>query len=296
MTDSIKDRVEEGENLPYQVQGSSSNTALNIASKSSLDNEGARVANASVEEGGSRTIISYQTTELDWKLLPPLPAPQEAKHKEFRCGSFVLGGAASLCFVAVLSAFGLSNAQSNIADSIFVAAVSSLFFVELLCLLAIYHKDPGVVKRSPFTCHPIPPQVQPYVRSYIQTHQQQPNKSNGENDALVQEMVPAPSELYISMQDENNSDNGEDLSSIDTYCVRCLVWRRGKKKYFHCNTCQRCVSHYDHHCNVFGRCIAGRLPFQGNLPLFYMAVGASVLLYATTAIGLAWKLGTGGLI
>lgn len=280
MTEVTKDRVD--------GEGSSSNVGLDTSPRSSLIDK----KDETIEEGGSRDTASNQETEIDWKLLPPLPAPEEAKHKEFRCGSCILGGVAAMCFVAIQSAFGLLNhAQANGTASFFVITVSVLFLIEILCLTTMYYKDPGVVKRSPYTCHPIPPQVQPYARSYMQRHQQ--NQLNVENNELVQETVPMPSELYISMDDENTQD-GQEI--VDTYCVRCLVWRRGRKKYFHCNTCQRCVAHYDHHCNVFGRCIAGHLPFQGNIPLFYLTIGASGLLYGTTAIGLAWTLlGMGGM-
>lgn len=67
-------------------------------------------------------------------------------------------------------------------------------------------------------------------------------------------------------------------SGNDTFCIRCLVWRRAgadaasargverarqrrrwkKSHAHHCSVCQRCVKDFDHHCGVLGRCISGR--------------------------------------
>jgi hypothetical protein len=96
------------------------------------------------------------------------------------------------------------------------------------------------------------------------------------------DMHPPPTELYISHPDDDNQD---------TFCVRCLVWRKSKPetKYFHCAVCQRCVEYFDHHCSVFGRCIAGTA-WKGNYKYFVTIAVVGMLAYWTTAIALAWSL------
>lgn len=228
---------------------------------------------------------------IDWKLLPPLPTPTDRKQKEFQRGAATIGGSAFICIVLVHGSFSLwsGEIQRN-SDTwlAFIVAVYAVATLELLFLFAMYYVDPGVVKRSSLTCYPIPAQVQPYIRSYIQQQQEQ-HQSEQTEYPLETHLVPPFAELYIQ-SGEANERGGE---TGELYCVRCLIWRRGKRKYFHCTTCQQCVDNYDHHCGVFGRCIAGRLPCQGNLPFFYLIILTGGLLYWITVIALAWMFGSG---
>jgi hypothetical protein len=97
-------------------------------------------------------------------------------------------------------------------------------------------QDPGVVKRSPETCFPLPPKVADLIEA-------------GATSEQIQQL---------------GNLHGEKGS----FCVRCLVWRGGDNvQPHHCSTCQRCVTHFDHHCGVFGRCIAGD-GLRGNMGFF----------------------------
>lgn len=166
--------------------------------------------------------------------LPPLPPRAETRWKETRLGVLTVGGTISLCLSlghATLLPPGLSPTTVRI--------LLGLLYVEsavaLVCLLGILFVDPGVVHRSPETCHPLPEEVAYRLAS------REPQR-----------------EAFAS-----NLSEGDKV-----YCVRCFVWRdhdaqrvglltrllqlrwldKRKPRGHHCRTCQRCVLYFDHHC------------------------------------------------
>ena len=242
--------------------------------------------------------------------LPPLPAPHDRTlRQETTLGvSFVIlttGLLVGLTHGVALNILDFDH--GSVAWWIILVLIYGQAGVALLCLAGLLIVDPGHVPRTPETCYPLPPEIASWLantsKSIIGSEQQQQQEPPKEMEDLER-----PSELYFSSLDKNNC--------TDTYCTRCLVWRRGgapgsnnsaskneivngeartvsvlppqyvistpttkKKKsirYFHCNTCQRCVSHFDHHCSFFGRCIAG-----GNIKFFYGLIGVGLTAYMT---------------
>ncbi|CAK0889949.1 unnamed protein product [Prorocentrum cordatum] len=174
-------------------------------------------------------------------------------HGDVKCGLFFFGSPPFLRFwsppTTVLPLACLLM--------VYVEAVAAL-----VSLGGLLFCDPGTIRRSQDRCFPVPPAVAEKLRS-------------GE---LAQEAK--------SRRPRDNIVEGDR-----TYCIRCLVWRdRGEDPacssvgrcpgnicegvgFHHCSTCQRCVEDFDHHCMVFGRCIAGR-GFSGNMGFFKTLIGA----------------------
>jgi len=157
------------------------------------------------------------------------------------------------CIVSVLSAVlvAITHAvnSSRLADAgpeddmTFTKTLLGLIWAEavtaVLGTLYIVFAGAGVIKRSPNTCYPMPPEVEERLRRRETTEGM-----------------------------ENIKGNSQRGMPDGTYCVRCLVWRKQDQKAHHCNTCQRCVTGFDHHCGVFGRCIV-----LGNMPCFMYVIG-----------------------
>ncbi|CAK0794896.1 unnamed protein product, partial [Prorocentrum cordatum] len=204
--------------------------------------------------------------EITLQDLPPLPKPDAGKMRsEVRTGCAVVSGVIFLCVGAAhLADFAFSEdiprpASWTIMVLVYVEAVLA---VGLLC--GVVFGDPGVVKRSAEACFPLPTEVAERLRGGQST------------DGLA------------NIRDGDRS-----------FCVRCLVWRspdvvpalgapvraRGRRPH-HCKTCERCVLHFDHHCAVLGRCIAGRGYFNGNMCYFggLIAMGGLGALTAVSAV------------
>lgn len=190
-------------------------------------------------------------------LLPPLPIPSPTKCRESCCGTlFCL-----FLFVVFNSvAFGVSFLAEGAPRGLQIATAILMplltVVVGLGSLAGLLFGDPGVVKRSQFTCLPIPDEIKARL---------------------------------------TNTESLEGLRNINgegqSYCVRCCVWRPTRSVHnvflaaHHCNTCARCVLDFDHHCGVFGRCIAGT-GLRGNMKYFVAinAVGGIASLYCLVCV------------
>ena len=111
----------------------------------------------------------------------------------------------------------------------FLVAIYLEAFLAVCCLLGILYGDPGVVKRTPENCLPLPEKVAKRLQ-------------RGE-----------------SLEGLENLQHAQ----LGSYCVRCCVWRRAPGKLqssylpadcdmgvceqgsHHCSTCGRCVNHFD---------------------------------------------------
>lgn len=142
----------------------------------------------------------------------------------------------------------------------------------LACLIGLYIKDPGTVKRSPSTCSPMP-------------------------ETVIQRL--------------SEGKDVDDLANIwegeKSYCMRCLVWRDPQSdpvldegcaaathdrcsrlhcgtgsRAHHCSVCERCVLNFDHHCQIFGICIAGQ-GCSGNIGIFHCLLSLGCAAPATAA-------------
>ena len=226
----------------------------------------------------------------DIPLFPPLPRPNvELKRREMTSG-------VSLVFLLIATFVGLTHGVALTAVDAFekygaewwsfLILIYTSASAAMIVLLLLMTSDPGIVHRTPETCFPIPLPAQVWVESYVKRRKEgKEPKADYDDDSILS---LRPTELYLV--------SPEDVCSGDSYCVRCLVWRRNMdgetnySKYFHCNTCQRCVRNFDHHCSVFGRCIAGGGSSKGNILYFWALIASGSLGFMVTAVALIWSL------
>jgi hypothetical protein len=161
-----------------------------------------------------------------------------------------------------------ASSPYKVGRTVFLALIYTESVLALACMVGILYADPCVVKRSEETCNPLPLVVESWLLS-------------GGESSTTTPYRPRGLERYVQGPDRR------------IYCTKCLLWRSTKKgiSHFHCAICQRCCAYHDHHCNVFGRCIAGNPRFwekgsgnssgSGNLLYFYSVLVVGALAFFT---------------
>ena len=171
---------------------------------------------------------------IDWLKLPPLQKRGAERRTEAFTGVGVVLGIIAACVAGTHTGVQL---MACVPDHAFRRWLPLLVygeaFIALICLLGLMFDDGAVIKRSKLTCAPTPPSV----KTWLQLAESSKGRKN------------------------ITGDDGR------VYCVRCHVWRPRDSRAHHCATCQRCVVDFDHHCGVFGRCIAGS-GLRGNMKWF----------------------------
>ena len=169
------------------------------------------------------TIHSDDYPDADIQRFPPLLTPGKAQLRESIGGSFVVLTIIAF-FIGITHMITLRRGHHlpYYAPAAVLFVLYSLAVAAITLLVGIMRSDGGAIPRTPKNCYPLPLEVAERLRA-----------------GLSMDGLP------------NVQDGGR------TFCIRCLVWR-GKGAH-HCSTCQRCVPLFDHHCGVFGRCIAGEV-------------------------------------
>lgn len=176
---------------------------------------------------------------------PRLPGRGPGYWSEPWLGVCIVSGL-SAALVAITHGVGASRlAEAGPGEDVTVTkTLLALIWAEavaaVLATMFIQFAGAGVIKRTPDTCYPMPPEVEERL-----------SRSGGTTEGMDN----------IRGHSHRGLPNG-------SYCVRCLVWRKQDENAHHCCVCQRCVKGFDHHCGVFGRCIV-----RGNMPCFVCLIG-----------------------
>lgn len=211
--------------------------------------------------------------------LPDLPKPNFfAQRSEAATGSVIVLGIILACVEGTHGSLAFAEAVPLPISRLLLALIYAETAVALVCLCGILLADPGVIKRSPQTCLPVPDEVKEKL---------------GKGEPLT------------GLINIRNADGR-------SYCMRCLVWRNNSEepaagrlarvcervfaltdrpRPHHCRICGRCVRSFDHHCSVFGRCIAGA-GYRGNvvyfLTLIAMAFAGMITCGASVIAGMVY--------
>jgi hypothetical protein len=228
---------------------------------------------------GSEAELIGQDVELLGCSLPPLPPPDRKSLRAEKCGGGSLVGCLITTFVTLTLVFTMGTPKATFIPIAVVVVTEAA--IAIFCLGWIQHGDPGIVQRSRKSCTPVPPEVV--------------EKLSAERSDTGVGLHPLAGMVNIKEQDRS-------------YCVRCCLWREETPErawyscmypvgavapkpvqVHHCSTCQRCVRHFDHHCGVLGRCIAGKLiptcrESVGNMPCFALLICMGYAGAVTTVI------------
>ena len=174
---------------------------------------------------------------------PPLPKPDyKTQSEESRIAYCTV---ISLSIVMLV----LSHGMYFVGDVSMV--ISAAFLIPLwVCVLVAYiglcgmlNGDPGIIRRSPENCYPLPAEIVLALR--------------GGRPITTRQNIPS-------------------RDGTKTFCVRCLVWRP-KRKSHHCRVCGHCVKEFDHHCgeNISSSAPACTAPLLAPTPYVSSAIPVS---------------------